>query len=83
MFFELICPILITIPSLLSPSEILYEEEHINQNRGPEIVASSITCIALAMIAVGLRLLARRASKAGVKYDDYMIIFALVRNDML
>lgn len=45
-------------------------------------MAASIVCIALATIAVGLRLLARRASKAGVKSDDYMMIFALVRKDM-
>lgn len=69
------------MPSLLSLSEILYQEEHISQNRGPDIVVSTTICIALAIMAVGLRLLARRVSKAGVISDDYMMIFALVRKD--
>ena len=63
----------------LPPTEILYEEKNIRQNRGPEIIVSSTICIALAITAVALRLLARRVAKVQIKADDYMMILALVR----
>ena len=39
------------------------------------------TTWALALIAVVLRFTARRMSKAGLWYDDYMTILALVQSD--
>ena len=66
------------MPSPLSPAEINYELAHSNDNRASNIVVSSVICISLATIAVMLRLLARRLSKAKILADDYMMIFALV-----
>lgn len=66
-------------PSPLSQSEILYEFEHINDNRSPDLTISWTICISLAYLAVLLRLIARKVSKAGLKADDYTIILALVR----
>lgn len=63
---------------MLSPAEIKYELAHIRDNRASNIVVSSVICISLATIAVMLRLLARRLSKAKILADDYMMIFALV-----
>ena len=68
----------IKMPSPLSPAEINYELAHSNDNRASNIVVSSVICISLATIAVMLRLLARRLSKAKILADDYMMIFALV-----
>lgn len=62
----------------LTPAEIRYETAHIKDNRGPDMVVSTVICISLACIAVLLRLIARRLSKAKIWFDDYMIIVALV-----
>ena len=67
-----------TMPSPLSPVEIKEEAAHIRDDRGGDMVASCVTCITAAIIAVILRLLARRLSKAKILADDYMIIVALV-----
>lgn len=66
------------MPSTLSPTEIEYEVAHIHDNRAPDLIISAALCIALAITAVILRLLARRLSKARILADDYMIIFSLV-----
>ena len=66
------------MPSPLPPAEIKYELAHIRDDRASNIVVSSVICISLATIAVMLRLLARRLSKAKILADDYMMIFALV-----
>ena len=66
------------MPSPLSPAEIKYEVAHIHDDRASNIVISSVICISLATIAVILRFLARRLSKAKILADDYMMVFALV-----
>ena len=63
----------------LSPAEIQYEVEHIHQNRAPDIIASYVTCLSLACIAVVLRFVARRISRASLQADDMTILAALVR----
>lgn len=47
-------------------------------NRGPRGEAVAITCFVLAVVAVCLRLGARRAIKAPFWWDDFVIILALV-----
>lgn len=66
------------MPSPLSPTEIEYELAHIHDNRGPDMIVSTVICIALASVAVVLRFYARRLSKAQLWFDDYMMIVALV-----
>ncbi|KAG8530682.1 uncharacterized protein KY384_004037 [Bacidia gigantensis] len=43
-------------------------------SRGPAIQGSTSATWAIAVICVALRFIARRASKAGVWYDDWMVI---------
>ena len=52
---------------------------HAHDNRGPVATKSVSVCLGLALIAVTLRVIARRASKAPLKADDYWIFISLVR----
>lgn len=63
----------------LSPAEIQYELEHIRQDRAPNIIASYAICLSLACIAVVLRFVARRISRASLQADDFTVAIALVR----
>ena len=63
----------------LSPFEIQYEFEHIRHDRVPNIIASYAIYLSLACIAVMLRFVARRSSRASLKADDLTIVIALVR----
>jgi len=67
------------MPSPLMPAEIQYEIAHVHDDRGPDMVVSNVICISLACVAVLLRLIARRLSKAKIWFDDYMIVVALVK----
>lgn len=64
------------LPSL---AEILYEKEHITDNRAPELVAALAVNFALACIAVILRLASRYISKSTLQADDHNVLAALVR----
>ena len=66
----------------LSPTEIQYELEHIHQDQVPNIIASYATCLSLAYIAVVLRFVARRTSRASLRADDLTIFIALVRVEL-
>ncbi|KAL9135858.1 MAG: hypothetical protein Q9175_002947 [Cornicularia normoerica] len=63
----------------LSPTEIQYEYEDIYQDRAPNIIATYVTCLSLACVAVVLRFVARRTSRASLQADDFAISMALVR----
>ena len=45
---------------------------------GHEIIASAVTMVIVASIAVLLRLSAKRLTKVGLTVDDYWIIFAVI-----
>ncbi|KAF6240945.1 hypothetical protein HO173_000738 [Letharia columbiana] len=62
----------------LSPTEIQYELEHIHQDRAPDIIASYAICLSLACIAVVLRFVARRTSRASLQADDLTVFIALL-----
>ena len=62
----------------LPPEELQYQEVHKNDNRGPEIIVSLAIMLAVAYIAVGLRFLSRRMTRAGSSYDDWMMVVGLV-----
>ncbi|KAK2767052.1 hypothetical protein FQN54_006370 [Arachnomyces sp. PD_36] len=50
----------------------------IYEDRATHVIASVVAPAILAIIAVGLRIWARHLSQAGFKWDDYLIIIALV-----
>lgn len=58
-------------PSTMSP-------EYLHETSGPNANVIIITCFALAVVAVPLRLAARKAIKTPLWWDDYLIILALV-----
>ena len=60
------------------PSDILYEFEHIHDDRGPELVVCVCICLTLAYIAVALRIVGRRVSRAKLQADDCWIFITLV-----
>ncbi|KAL8659359.1 MAG: hypothetical protein Q9226_000479 [Calogaya cf. arnoldii] len=64
--------------AFLSPEEIVYQMANIDDNRGPEIVASTIVLAVLATLAVILRLACRRFTKIAISWDDYLIVIGLV-----
>lgn len=55
-----------------------YQLAHINEDRSQALIVSHALCLVLAGVAIVLRLVARRMSKAAIKADDYMIIAAFV-----
>ena len=52
--------------------------EHLNEDRGYQLLTVSILMIVLQLLAVGARLYARRLTKFSLALDDYLIIPALV-----
>lgn len=64
--------------SSLSPSDILYQQSHINENKSAEIITACAICLTAAYLAVILRFVSRRLSKTSLEADDYTIIAALV-----
>lgn len=65
---------------MATQEEIDYQLIHIDEDRSEALVVSHTICLVLAGIAIILRLIARRISKAAIKADDYMIILAFVSN---
>ena len=63
----------------LTPSEIQYQLSHASGDRSASVIAAVTTCLCLATIAVGFRILARRMMKTPLGADDWMILTALVR----
>ena len=64
--------------SVMMPTsaEVEYIYAHINDNRGPEVVAGVVATFTLATIAMILRLAARRTSKLILQADDWTIAAA-------
>ena len=47
-------------------------------NRGSQLIATSLTTAILAICAVGIRIWSRKRSKAGLWWDDWTIFASLV-----
>jgi len=61
---------------LLTPD---YPGLDLNAPQGPKIIAVSAVLIAISTIAVILRFMSRMVSKAGLWWDDWLIVAAMVR----
>lgn len=62
-----------------TPAEILEQEMHISDDRGPNIIAANAICFTIACVAVVLRFLARRRAMVRYEADDWLILAGLVR----
>lgn len=61
----------------LPQSAILYQEEHLDDNKKPNLIIASAICLSAAYIAVSLRFLSRRVARNPLGADDYTILVAL------
>ena len=61
------------------PSEIAYEQAHIDQSRQMNMAVSNAICLGVAFVAVLLRLLSRRLAGTKNAADDWWVWTALVR----
>lgn len=66
----------------ISAAEVQYELEHVDDNRQQDLIKSLAAGVVLAYLAVVLRLVARRISKARLQADDYWILFSLVISNL-
>jgi len=63
--------------TLPSPAEILWQEEHISDNKAPDIIAVNVICFFIACSAVAARFTARRIKKIAYGADDWLILAGL------
>ncbi|MCJ1435265.1 hypothetical protein MMC27_004637 [Xylographa pallens] len=63
--------------SLPSPAEILWQEEHISDNKAPDIIAVNVICFSIACSAVFARFTARRIKNIAYGADDWLILAGL------
>ena len=63
----------------ITQAEIQYEMQHVQDNRGPQLVAALAVNFTLAAIAVLLRLGSRYISRSRLLADDCTCIAAMVR----
>ena len=61
-----------------SPTEILWQEKHINDDKVPTLIAANAVCFTVACIAVVLRFLARRKAKVNYGLVDWLIVVGWV-----
>ena len=62
----------------LTPSEITYEEAHINDNLSTTLIAICNVFTGIALLSVFARLLARRLARVQLGWDDYFAVAATV-----
>ena len=65
-------------PSFIPPILLTPPGTDLTENAEPRIVATSVVLIILTIIAVGLRILSRWVSQAGMWWDDWTIVAAMV-----
>lgn len=64
-----------TVPT---PAQVLYQQEHIDDDRVANLIAANASCLALAFIFVGLRFMARRMKRIRYEADDWLCVGGLV-----
>ena len=62
----------------LPPSEIAYQQAHINDNLSTTLIAVSIIFCGVALLSLVVRLVARRLASASFGWDDYFAIATMV-----
>ena len=64
-----------TVPT---PTELQYQQEHINDTQVPGLIAASVVCLFLGVTSVALRVWCRQMGRIKHEYDDWLILCALV-----
>lgn len=67
----------------ISPADLDYMLEHVNDNKSAEVVVACAVCGAIAYVAVALRLYARKLGRVEYGLDELFIGFALVTKSAL
>ncbi|KAL6714744.1 hypothetical protein ACLMJK_008169 [Lecanora helva] len=62
----------------LTPSDIEYMKEHVNDSRTTGMIVSSVVCGVAALLAVILRLVSRRLGHLHLAADDWWMILSLI-----
>ena len=70
------------VMSSFSPSELMYMESHIDDNRSGQVYATNVVCALAAYLAILLRLFARSMTKARYGLDDWLVVVSLVSMDV-
>ena len=68
-----------SILTTITPQEIAYQEQNINDDRGATVSATVSVFSTMAFLTVLLRLIARKRTHAAWHLDDYIMIVGLVR----
>ena len=66
------------MPTLPTPEELLYMQEHISDDRRTDVIVANAICFAIAVIAVTLRFTSRRLARVYYGWDDWSVMVALV-----
>lgn len=64
---------------VLTPAEIAYQQQHMEDDRTADILAAALISAILATAAIALRFTCRKLMKASIAWDDYWIIVGWVR----
>ena len=66
----------------MTPEQIAYQEQHINDDKGPMVVGVTCMFLVLTFAAIGARLTARKITKVPLGFDDYCIFVAQVKSNL-
>ena len=66
----------------LTPEQIAFQNEHINDDKRPTVIGVTCLFLVLTFAAVGARLTARKITKVKLSFDDYCIFVAQVKNSL-
>ncbi|KAL8802925.1 MAG: hypothetical protein Q9182_003475 [Xanthomendoza sp. 2 TL-2023] len=62
----------------MTPPEMLYQMEHILDDRSPDVIGTAVIMALFSTAAVTARFICRRQMKVAVSYDDYLMLGALL-----
>ncbi len=66
----------------MSQEQILYQTQHINDDRSSPILGTAISMAILSVLAVLARFGCRKKMRVALSYDDYMIVVGLVHKKL-
>lgn len=64
--------------SALPPEAIAYQQERIDENKGPVVITVSVLLMSITIVAVGLRFVARFVQKLRLEWDDWLSAVGLL-----